>query len=139
MAAAAAVKMTSSESQSGQYPGYGPISGMSRQVHALAPVQPPVHGAMSAMTPPGYPFSSYHSMFPPTLAAHDPSSLFFSDISSGAAGYGYQHNPMYGSYMNGMAGSPFFRYKVKSHLPHFEKLSGLHLLTKSSVNTTHYY
>ena len=100
---AAAIKMTdpSSVANTSNYPGYAPISGMSRQVHALAPVQMqnPVHM-------PSYPFSSYHSMFPPTLT-HDP-SLFFSDISSGA-GYGY-HNNMYGSYMNGMS-SPFFRYK----------------------------
>ena len=108
MSTAAAIKMTdpsSNVNQSSSYPGYGPISGMSRQVHALGPVQNPVHMG-------GYPFSSYHSMFPPTLA-HDPSSLFFSDISAGsAASYGYQHN-MYGSYMNGMSvpGSPFFRYK----------------------------
>ena len=113
MAAAATVKMSESGSMSSStnYPGYpGPISGMSRQVHALAPVQhAPVHGAMSAAMTAGYPFSSYHTMFSPGLAHHDPSSLFFSDISSGAGYHGYQHN-MYGSYMNGV-GSPFFRYK----------------------------
>ena len=54
---------------------------------------------------PSYPFSSYHSMFSPSLP-HDPSSLFFSDITSSSYGY---HNNMYGSYMNGM-GSSFFRY-----------------------------
>ena len=105
---AAAVKMSSDSAVSNlqppsNYPGYGPISGMSRQVHALGPVQAPMSHPMSS-----YPFTSYHSMFPPTLA-HDPSSLFFSDIAAGAGagGYGYQHN-MYGSYMNGMYG---IRYK----------------------------
>eukprot|EP00090_Calanus_glacialis_P045832 TRINITY_DN8744_c0_g1_i1.p1 TRINITY_DN8744_c0_g1~~TRINITY_DN8744_c0_g1_i1.p1 ORF type:complete len:426 (+),score=54.18 TRINITY_DN8744_c0_g1_i1:123-1400(+) len=95
--------------------GYGPISGMPRhQVHGLPsgmPMQNPMHSLGSMSMQPsipmgGYPFSSYHSMFSPSLAAHDPSSLFFSDISS--SGYGY-HNNMYGSYMNGM-GSSFFRY-----------------------------
>merc|ERR1711936_295459 len=56
----------------------------------------------------GYPFSSYHSMFTPSLAHPDPSSLFFSDISSSGYGAYAQHN-MYPSYMNGM-GSSFFRY-----------------------------
>ena len=110
---AAAVKMSSDAAalssnlhppSASSYPGYhGPISGMSRQVHALGPVgQPPMsgHHPMSS-----YPFSSYHSMFP------DPSSLFFSDIAAGAGagGYGgYGGHNMYGSYMNGMYG---LRYK----------------------------
>ena len=104
--AAATVKMDAHTVPPPTYPGYAPISGMSRQVHALS-------SGMSAMQPgvpsvgmqPSYPFSSYHSMFTPGLS-HDPSSLFFSDITS--SGYGY-HNNMYGSYMNGM-GSSFFRY-----------------------------
>ena len=110
--AAAAVKMTSDPGHAPAYPSYGvgvgPISGMSRQVHALGPqVAPQVPPHMSS-----YPFSSYHSMFPgslgPSLGHPDPSSLFFSDIASASSSsYGYQHN-MYGSY--GM-GSPFFRYK----------------------------
>ena len=114
---AAAVKMTSDAAVSNlhapasasAYPGYhGPIGGMSRQVHALAPgvPQPPMSHPMSS-----YPFSSYHSMFPPSLAHADPSSLFFSDIAAGAGagGYGgYGGHNMYGSYMNGMYG---LRYK----------------------------
>merc|ERR1711971_1466628 len=115
--AAAALKMD----QRGQtlppppsYPGsaYAPISGMSRQVHALSggmsamqSAVPGVPGVPGVGMQPSYPFSSYHSMFTPSLP-HDPSSLFFSDITGSSYGY---HNNMYGSYMNGM-GSSFFRY-----------------------------
>ena len=85
------------------YPGYGArhpaVPGLPSAAHSMA---------SPAFQPAGYPFSSYHSMFTPSLThPTDPSSLFFSDISS--SGYGaYQHN-MYPSYMNGM-GSSFFRY-----------------------------
>ena len=73
--------------------------------------------AMSMQTMGGYPFSSYTSMFSPSLHSDpsslsssllssslhpDPSSLLFPDMS--APSYNYSNN-MYGSY-----GSPFFRY-----------------------------
>ena len=116
--AAAAVKMDGQTiaPPPPSYPGsYAPISGMSRQVHALSsgmsamqsgvPGMPGMPGMPGVGMQPSYPFSSYPSVFSPSLS-HDPSSLFFSDITS--SGYGY-HNNMYGSYMNGM-GSSFFRY-----------------------------
>ena len=103
--AMAAVKM---DSQSPVYPNYTSrhptVAGLPSSHSMAASSFPGVQPGMS-----GYPFSSYHSMFSPSLAHPDPaSSLFFSDISSSGYGAYAQHN-MYPSYMNGM-GSSFFRY-----------------------------
>ena len=102
--AMAAVKM---DSQPPVYPNYASrhptVAGLPSSHSMSAPSFPGVQPGMSS-----YPFSSYHSMFSPSLAHPDPSSLFFSDISSSGYGAYAQHN-MYPSYMNGM-GSSFFRY-----------------------------
>ena len=102
--AMAAVKM---DSQPPVYPNYSSrhptVAGLPTSHSMAASSFPGVQPGMS-----GYPFSSYHSMFSPSLAHPDPSSLFFSDISSSGYGAYAQHN-MYPSYMNGM-GSSFFRY-----------------------------
>ena len=103
--AMAAVKM---DSQTPAYPGYPsrhPGMPALPASHTMAPSSFP---SMQAPAMSSYPFSSYHSMFSPSLGHPDPSSLFFSDISSSGYGAYAQHN-MYPSYMNGM-GSSFFRY-----------------------------
>merc|ERR1712012_613805 len=102
--AMAAVKMDSQPPVYLNYASRHPtVAGLPSSHSMSAPSFPGVQPGMSS-----YPFSSYHSMFSPSLAHPDPSSLFFSDISSSGYGAYAQHN-MYPSYMNGM-GSSFFRY-----------------------------
>ena len=106
--AMAAVKMDTA--QPPIYPNYASRHPGMPALHSSShPMAGSSFPSMQAPGMSGYPFSSYHSMFSPSLTGHpDPSSLFFSDISSSGYGAYAQHN-MYPSYMNGM-GSSFFRY-----------------------------